>query len=236
MENFFYLFSTFYSRRNAKYMLWVIFISNCPKQGFYAIFLHFAFLDYRRVETNKKNFQTTIIHVKFDEEFKSELRIKLPRKKPTNKFRKRSKKVREIREKCPKMVNFTSQKSIKKFGSNSDVNNKVHSSEVWVVHDGHESDLKIYIFLVAFIVSEYLIWKLSNNSFKCSWRCSIITALVASLESSRTPVSLVRSFYFLHENCWIYGAQKLILSSLYFWLTRRYIYGILDSYYTCYML
>ena len=35
------------------------------------------FLDYRKVKTNLKNIQTTIIDVKFEKEFKSELRIGL---------------------------------------------------------------------------------------------------------------------------------------------------------------
>ena len=52
---------------------------------FYAIFRNFRFLDYRKVKTNFKNIQTTIIDVKFDEESKSELRTGLPcNDKPEN--------------------------------------------------------------------------------------------------------------------------------------------------------
>ena len=45
---------------------------------FYAIFRILRFLDYRKVKTNLKNIQATIIDVKFDEESKSELKIGLP--------------------------------------------------------------------------------------------------------------------------------------------------------------
>ena len=52
---------------------------------FYAIFRILRFLDYRNVKTNKKNFQTTIIDVKFDEKSKSDFRIGLPcNEKPEN--------------------------------------------------------------------------------------------------------------------------------------------------------
>ena len=47
--------------------------------------LDWGFLDYRKVNMNKKNNQTTIIDVKFDEESKSKLWIRLQDKeKPEN--------------------------------------------------------------------------------------------------------------------------------------------------------
>ena len=49
------------------------------------IFCILRFFGYRKVKMNKKNVQTTLIDVKFDEKFKSELRIGLPRdKNPRN--------------------------------------------------------------------------------------------------------------------------------------------------------
>ena len=60
-------------------------ISNWPKQGIFMLF--FAFCVSSTTDKRKKisNMQTTIIDIKLDEEFKSELRIGLPLKtKPEN--------------------------------------------------------------------------------------------------------------------------------------------------------
>ena len=79
-------------------------LSDYPKQGFSRHFLHFVF---PRLQKSEKNFflnmQPTIIDVKFDEEFKSEIIIGLPRKENLgncNNLSKNEGKFQKIVEKC----------------------------------------------------------------------------------------------------------------------------------------
>ena len=75
-------------------------------------FCHFCilcFLDYTKVKKNKKNMRTTIIDVKFDGEFKSEVRIGLPAKK-------RCKEKLENAENCRKIIKLLLEKNdVKKY-------------------------------------------------------------------------------------------------------------------------